>query len=70
MSEFRIEYSIQRADDEGGEFYEIGFGSSATWSDIDSALHAMGSDIQNRLWETEGTMPDPHEVESGGSGND
>lgn len=61
-AEYRIEYSIQRADEEGGEFTEIGFGSSASWSDLDSAVHALGSDIANGQWETQQGMPDPDVV--------
>jgi hypothetical protein len=64
MAEFRIEYTIQRSDDDSGEFYDIGFGSSGGWSDIDAALYAVDSDVQNRMWETEGDMPDPHDAES------
>lgn len=62
-AEFRIEYTIQRCDDGGDEFYDIGFGSSGGWSNIDAALYAVGSDVQNRLWETEGDMPDPDDAE-------
>lgn len=59
-AEYRIEYSIQQStDDSEQDFQEIGFGSSATWDDIDAALYAMSSDIQNRLWETTPGMPDP-----------
>jgi len=63
MANYRIEYVIQRADDDSDEFVEIGFGSSATWSDVDAALYAIDSDIQNRAWETESGQPDPSEVD-------
>ena len=61
-AEYRIEYSIQRADEEGGEFTEIGFGSSASWRNLDSCTHAMASDIANGQWETLHDMPDPEAV--------
>jgi hypothetical protein len=64
VAEFRIEYTIQRADTEGGEFRDIGFGSSGSWNGIDAALYAVDSDVQNRSWETEGDMPDPDDAES------
>lgn len=60
--EYRIEFSIQRAPSDGEEFAEIGFGSSGTWDDLDSATHALSSSIQNGEWETEKGMPDPDEV--------
>lgn len=63
MSEFRIEYSIQRAKSEDDDFQEVGFGTSGSWDDIDSALHAIESNIQRREWETTGSMPDPESVE-------
>lgn len=69
-AEFRIEYTIQRCDDESGEFYEIGFGSSGGWNGIDAALYAVDSDIQNRSWETEGDMPDPDDAEQEIGGRD
>ena len=65
--EYRIEYTIQRGEvTETGfadDFEDIGFGSSGGWSDVDDALHAASSDIQNRSWETENGMPDPEEVD-------
>ena len=63
MSEFRIEYSIKRSED-GEDFTEIGFGSSGAWGDVDSAVHAVTSYIQNRQWETGPGMPDPDEVDA------
>lgn len=67
--EYRIEYTIQRgkvSEDTGfaDEFEDIGFGSSGGWQDVDAALHAAGSDIQNRSWETEPGMPGPEEVDA------
>lgn len=64
MSDYRIEYTILRADDDSDDFEEIGFGASGTWSDVDAALYAIQSDVQNRSWETEGDMPDPSEVDT------
>lgn len=57
MNEYEISYTIRR------DGQEIGFGA-ATWSSIAAALHAIGSDIQNRMWETEPGMPDPKQVET------
>lgn len=63
MREYRIEYSIQRRDDDADdEFVEIGFGSSGFWGDLDACAHMVESDISSRSWETEGDMPDPREV--------
>lgn len=64
MAEYRIEYTIQRTtgDPDDCEFEDIGFGSSGSSSDVEAALYAIQSDIQNGLWETEGDMPDPDEV--------
>jgi len=64
MSEFRIEYTIQRSED-GAEFAEIGFGASGTWDTLAAASCAVESDIQNHQWETSGDMPDPSDVEVG-----
>lgn len=64
MSEYRIEYSIQRKTTDDDDFVEVGFGSSGTWDDIDTALHSAGSDIQNHNWETTPEMPDPSEVDN------
>ena len=50
MTEFRIEYTIQRMDEDDEDFVVIGFGSSGGWSTIDAASHAIESDIQNRSW--------------------
>jgi hypothetical protein len=61
--EYRIEYTIVASDDEWESQHEIGFGSSGGWHDVDSAAYAVGSDIQNRSWETEADMPDPRDVD-------
>ncbi len=61
MTNYRIEYSIQRR--RGGEdFTEIGFGSSGHWSTVDQAAHILQSAVENREWETSGDMPDPDTV--------
>jgi hypothetical protein len=36
---------------------------SGGWADVDTADHMLGSDIQNRQWETEPGQPDPSEVD-------
>ncbi|WP_194165016.1 hypothetical protein [Pseudactinotalea sp. HY160] len=61
--EYRIEYAIQRRLPGEDDFTEVGFGSSGAWGGVDEALYAAGSDVQNRLWETEPGMPDPDELE-------
>lgn len=64
--EYRIDYTIHRAvPDENGDiedWEEIGFGSSGAWPDIGSADHAVSSDLDNAMWETESGHPDPDEV--------
>jgi len=59
--EYRIEYQVQRSID-GGEFGEIGFGSSGGWGDIDQAMHMASSAVHNREWETEHGQPSPEEA--------
>jgi hypothetical protein len=54
---YDITYTIRR----DGE--EIGFGASGYWENVDAALYAIDSDIQNRRWETSPGMPDPEEAE-------
>ena len=62
MAEYRIEYSLQRAEDDDGEFTEIGFGSSGGWGSLDEACHMLTSGVVNYDWETEGGHPDPDEI--------
>lgn len=62
--EFRIEYTIQRCDEDGGDFYDVGFGSSGGWNGINAALYAVESAVQNREWETEPGMPEPRDAET------
>lgn len=71
MASYRIEYSIQRAESDEGDFEEVGFGSSGGWSTPAEAAHMLSSAVQNYGWETEKGQPDPDEikadVERGGS---
>lgn len=64
MIKYRIEYSIQRATDESGEFVEIGFGSSGSWGRIKDAEYEASSAIERAEWETTGDMPDPKTVDT------
>jgi hypothetical protein len=59
VAEYRIEFSIQRRDDDAEDFVEIGFGSSGATGSPDQAAYEMESVVQNRLWETSEGMPDP-----------
>lgn len=63
MAEFRIEFSIQRAETEDDDFTEVGFGTSSAWGTVDQALYDIESAIQNREWETEPGQPEPEEVD-------
>jgi hypothetical protein len=63
MSEYRIEFSIQRRDEDAEDFAEIGFGSSGARSDVDQAAFDVESIVQNREWETSGDMPEPNRSE-------
>lgn len=62
MSSYRIEFSIQHAEDDGGDYDEIGFGTSFSHATIDAALYDVDSIIQNDMWETSGDMPEPSET--------
>lgn len=62
MSEYRIEYQIQRREGDDEDFVEIGFGSSGASGDIKGALYALESYVANGQWETEGDQPDPDDV--------
>ena len=61
-AEYRIEFQIHRASEEGGEFEEIGFGSSGSWDSTDQCAHVIESAVQNGEWETDPGQPDPDEV--------
>lgn len=63
MTEYRIEFSVQRQQDGEEDFTEIGFGSSGSWSDVDQAAHMLESAVANREWETTPGMPDPESVD-------
>lgn len=65
MTEYRITFTIERAEDGSDDWQEVGFGSSSAWESIDAAEYDMGSIIQSREWETEPGMPDPDDLESG-----
>ena len=65
MAEYRIEFTIQPRDSNGGDFEDIGFGSSGAWGDLDTAAHMVNSAVQNREWETGPGMPDPTEARDG-----
>lgn len=60
-TEYRIEFTIQRRTD-GGDFEDIGFGSSGAWDTPSECAHMVTSAVQNDEWETEPGMPDPDEV--------
>ena len=62
MSGYEIEYTLRRYAGGSEEPEEIGFGASGRCADIDAALYAIQSDIQNDQWETEPGMPDPDEI--------
>ncbi len=57
--EYRIDYTITRRADDGGDFTEIGFGSSGTSYSPEHAAHLLQSAIEHREWETTDGMPDP-----------
>jgi hypothetical protein len=56
-AKYRIDFQIQRADAEGGEFEEIGFGSCSAWGTLDEAVHMLSWAVQNGCWETERRAP-------------
>lgn len=62
MTEYRIEYSIQRQEEGDEDFTEIGFGSSGAWADVGMCAHMVESAVVNREWETKKGMPDPDTV--------
>lgn len=63
MSEYRIEYAIQRRLDGEEDFTEVGFGSSGEWDTVAQANHMMGSAIDRQEWEHTVDQPHPSEVE-------
>jgi hypothetical protein len=62
--EYRIEFSIQRRQEDQDDFTEIGFGSSGAWERVDQASHMTASTIECREWETTPGMPDPSSVDA------
>jgi hypothetical protein len=63
VTEYRIDYTITRRQEGEEDFTEIGFGSSGAWESVNAAEYAMGSDIENRQWETTEGQPDPEDVD-------
>lgn len=66
--EYRIDYAITRRGPGDEDFKEIGFGSTVGAATVNAAVYDVESDIQNRLWETSGDMPDPSAVDEEASG--
>lgn len=62
MTEYRIVFTIQRAPEFGGDYEDIGFGSSGSWGSIDQAAHILESTVTHGQWETQDGMPDPDDV--------
>jgi len=62
MTEYRIEYQIQRQRDGEDDFTEIGFGSSGAWGSPEQASYMADCAIQRGEWETEPGMPSPADV--------
>jgi hypothetical protein len=63
MTDYRIEYTIQRRQPGDDDFTEIGFGQSGSWEEIDAAIYAVSTDLETRQWETSDGMPDPGSVD-------
>jgi hypothetical protein len=63
MTEYRIDYSIQRREDGDDDFTEVGFGSTCAVSTVNGAVYEVESSVQNRMWETSPEMPDPSSLE-------
>jgi hypothetical protein len=59
---YRIDFTITRREPGDEDFTEIGFGSTSGSTTVGAASYEMESVIQNRLWETEGDMPNAAEV--------
>jgi hypothetical protein len=60
--EYRIEFTIQRAEKFGEEFVDVGFGASGGSASPDDAAYAVLALVAHRQWETEPGMPDPDEL--------
>jgi hypothetical protein len=63
MTDYRIEFAIQRRSPGDDDFTEIGFGSSGSAGSVDDAAYAVESLVQHRQWETAPGMPDPDSVD-------
>jgi hypothetical protein len=61
-TEYRIDFTITRRQPGEDDFSEIGFGSSSPDTDIDGALYAAQSIIQNGQWETWPDQPTADEI--------
>ena len=64
LTEYRIEYTLQRKRPQDEDFIDIGFGSSGGSETPKAACHNIVSDVDNENWETEGDMPDPRDIKS------
>ena len=62
MTEYRIEYTIQRMLPDEDDFTEIGFGSSGACRALEDAVYSVESYVGNGQWETEPDHPDPSDV--------
>ena len=62
MTDYRIEFAIQRREPGDDDFTEIGFGGAGGGS-IDGAAYAVETILQRRDWETANGMPDPGTVD-------
>jgi hypothetical protein len=63
VSDYRIEFTIQRRSPGEDDFTEVGFGSSGGMGSVNAAAYEVESLVQNRLWETEPGQPDPGSVD-------
>jgi hypothetical protein len=60
---YQIDYVVRRRRPCDPDFVEIGFGTSAGWSNIAGASYAIETDIERRQWETTDGMPDPISID-------
>jgi len=70
MTDYRIEFTIQRRGEGDADFTEIGFGSSGSWSSLAGALYEVESIVDNQAWETQPGMPEPAEAAAGKDGKE
>ena len=64
MTDYRIEFTIQRRRDGQDDFTDVGFGSSGSWGSIAGASHMTETLLSRREWETEPGMPEPEDVDA------